>query len=180
VIENTAYDWLMSDFIVQLLTVLNPFRKEDPFTELDCAVLVALAEDGQVRLDPIAGRSKKITIVGDGRVNLETEKIGFQWATKPRSGIGLSATAITNSFIRVSGSLTDPDLDLKPLDAVVSTGAAVATAGLSLLARGFYDRVTAEKKVCKNAIKRAERVVGLAEARKQDKASSDAQASPPR
>jgi hypothetical protein len=48
---------------------------------------------------------------------------------------------------------------VKPLSAVVSTGAAVGTLGLTILSRGIYNRITAERKVC---------VEALAEARKQE------------
>jgi hypothetical protein len=48
---------------------------------------------------------------------------------------------------------------VRPLTAAASTGAAVATFGLTILSRGIYNRITAEKKVCVDA---------LAEARKQE------------
>jgi hypothetical protein len=38
------------------------------------------------------------------------------------------------------------------MQAVASTGAAVATLGISYVAKGMLDRVTAEKKVCKQAL----------------------------
>ena len=36
-----------------------------------------------------------------------------------------------------------------------ATAAAVTTGGLSLLAKGFWDRVTSGKKACKRAMKKA-------------------------
>ena len=44
---------------------------------------------------------------------------------------------------------------MKPLEAVASTGAAVATLGLTVLAKGFYDRITSEKNVCVDALVKA-------------------------
>jgi hypothetical protein len=76
--------------------------------------------------------------------------------TKPRKGIGISASMITNPYIKLGGTLADPSLELKPLEAVTSTGVAVATMGLSLVAKGMFDRVTAEKKVCKHALEEIE------------------------
>jgi len=74
--------------------------------------------------------------------------------TKPRKGIGLSASMITNPYIKLGGTLSSPSIQLKELQAVASTGAAVATLGLSLVAKGMFDRVTAEKKVCKEALEK--------------------------
>jgi hypothetical protein len=141
-----------------VLNALNPFRKDDKETHFECAVLVGSLVDGRARLDPIAMRTDKTTIVGHGKINFSNEKIDFEWATKPRKGIGLSASTITNPYIKVSGRLGDPSLDIKPIQAVTATGVAVATVGLSIVARGFWDRVTAERKVCKRAIKAAERM----------------------
>jgi len=53
--------------------------------------------------------------------------------------------------------LSSPSLDARPMEAMASTGAAVATAGLTLLLRGLYDRLTAEKKVCVKALEVARR-----------------------
>ena len=52
----------------------------------------------------------------------------------------------------------DPVLEVKPLHAATATGAAIATGGLSILARGMWDRITAERKVCKLARKRLEEI----------------------
>jgi hypothetical protein len=60
---------------------------------------------------------------------------------------------ITNPYIKLGGTLSNPSIELKPLEAVTSTGVAVATMGISLVAKGMFDRITAEKKVCKQALK---------------------------
>jgi hypothetical protein len=61
---------------------------------------------------------------------------------------------ITNPYIKLGGTLSEPAVELKPLEAVASTSVAVATLGISLVAKGMYDRVTAEKKVCKEALEK--------------------------
>jgi AsmA protein len=100
----------------------------------------------------MAFQSDKMTLLGHGKVDFRTEKLNLEWITKPRKGIGVSASMLTNPYIRLGGTLSNPALQLKEAEAVVSTGAAVATLGLSLVAKGMYDRVTAEKKVCKKAL----------------------------
>ncbi|HXV76910.1 MAG TPA: AsmA-like C-terminal region-containing protein [Candidatus Polarisedimenticolaceae bacterium] len=157
-IESWRYEFLTTDVLAALLDALNPFRKERRSTEIECAVVVGRLEHGVLRLDPIAARTDRTTVVGEGRVRFDDERIDLDWAAKPRQGIGLSATAITNSYIKVSGRLSDPSIDVKPLRAVANTGAAVATMGLSILARGLWDRVTAERKVCERALEDAARI----------------------
>ena len=152
-LDPTIMDLLVFDILVQVLEILNPFRKDEPFTQMECAVLVARFEDGSATLAPLAMQTDKTTIVGHGRINLQNENLDLSWNAKPRKGIGMSASAITNSYIKIGGTLASPNLEVKPLRAVTTTGAAVATAGLSLLARGMWDRITAEKKVCVTASK---------------------------
>jgi AsmA protein len=100
----------------------------------------------------MALQSNKMTMLGHGRIDLGTEKLNLEWITKPRKGIGISASMITNPYIKLGGTLGKPAIELKPMQAVASTGAAVATLGISYVAKGMLDRVTAEKKVCKQAL----------------------------
>ncbi len=81
-------------------------------------------------------------------------KINLSWTAKPRRGLGLSASSITNQYLKLSGTLSKPRVTVKPLKATATTTAAVGTAGLSLLAKGFWDRFTSTKRVCKNAEKK--------------------------
>jgi len=93
-----------------------------------------------------------MTMLGSGRIDLETEKLNLDWVTKPRKGIGISASMITNPYIKLGGTLGHPTIELKPMQAIASTGAAIATLGISWVAKGMLDRATAEKKVCKKAL----------------------------
>jgi hypothetical protein len=59
---------------------------------------------------------------------------------------------VTNPYIKLGGTLAKPAIELKGAEAVASTGVAVATLGISIVAKGMLDRATAEKKVCKKAL----------------------------
>ena len=100
--------------------------------------------------------SKEVTDYQEGKTDRETEKLNFRWVTKPRKGIGVSASMITNPYIKLGGTLSNPSIELKPLEALTSTGVAIATMGISLVAKGMLDRVTAEKKVCTRALQEIE------------------------
>ncbi|HSN56324.1 MAG TPA: AsmA family protein [Candidatus Sulfomarinibacteraceae bacterium] len=156
VLARSVVDLVAADILVTLLDTLNPFTKSEGNAELECAVIMARVEDGVVKLDPLAIQTDRVTVVGGGTVDLDTEKIRLDWVTKPRKGLGISASAITNSYIRVGGTLAEPNLEAKPVEALATTGVAVATAGISILAKGLLDRVTAEKKVCETALREIE------------------------
>jgi AsmA protein len=134
------------------LTAFNPFAKEQKATELQCAIALMTFKDGLATLDPMVMQSDKMTMLGRGQISFATEKLKFDWVTKPRKGIGLSASMLTNPYIKLGGTLAHPSIELKGAQAVASTGVAVATLGISLVAKGMLDRATAEKKVCKIAL----------------------------
>jgi uncharacterized protein involved in outer membrane biogenesis len=152
VMDNQILDLITADILLTLLTAFNPFAKEDAATELQCAVFLVSLEDGLATLEPMALQSDKMTMLGKGKIDLGTEKLDLEWITKPRKGIGISASMITNPYIKLGGTLSNPSVQMKGMEAVASTGVAVATMGISLVAKGFLDRITAEKKVCKKAL----------------------------
>jgi uncharacterized protein involved in outer membrane biogenesis len=150
--DNQVLDLISADILLTLLNAFNPFAKEDVATELQCAIALFTFEDGLMTLDPMAMQSDKMTMLGKGHIDFGTEKLDLNWITKPRRGIGLSASMITNPYIKLGGTLAKPAIELKGAQAVASTGIAVATMGISLVAKGMLDRATAEKKVCKIAL----------------------------
>ena len=153
-VRRGIFEILSADVFATLLNAINPFRQREELTRLECAVLAATFDAGVMTLEPAAIQTDKLTILGEGTVDFSTEELKLDWVTKPRKGVGLSASAITNSYIRLGGTLMDPNLEIKPLEAVATTGVAVVTMGISLVAKGLFDRVTAEKKVCEKARKK--------------------------
>ncbi len=152
VMDSRVFDMITADILLTILEAFNPFAKEDVATELQCAIALLTIEDGLAKLDPMVMQSNKMTMLGDGKIDLGTEKLNLEWITKPRKGIGISASMLTNPYIKLGGTLAHPAIELKPMQAVASTSVAVATMGISLVAKGMLDRVTAEKKVCKQAL----------------------------
>ncbi len=156
-VDRSVLDLITADILLTILETLNPFAHEQTTTTLECAVVATTFEGGIATLHPMALQTDRMTMLGDGRIDLGTEKLDLEWVTKPRKGLGLSASTITNPYIKLGGTLAKPALEMKPLEAVTSAGIAVATGGLSILGKGLLDRITAERKVCERAIRRAER-----------------------
>ncbi len=163
-IPNTLGDFTSSGLLAGLLDVLNPFRKSSPYTAFECGIAAAELENGKAAVQPIAARTDKMTVLGNGKVDFGTEQIDLSWTIKPRKGVGITPGSIANPYIKLGGTLSAPSIEAKPLEAAASTGAAVATAGLTLLFRGIYDRITAERKVCVHALEKAKKNAAKREA----------------
>jgi hypothetical protein len=151
-VDSSIIDVITADFMLEILKLLNPFAKRSDQTEFQCAVLAMEIENGQARLAPLAVQTDTTTMLGDGRIDLSTEELELDWVTKPRKGLGLSASMITNPYIKLGGTLAKPALQVKEMEAVAATGIGVATLGISFVAKGLLDRVTAENKVCDQAL----------------------------
>ena len=93
----------------------------------------------------------KVTIVAGGKIDLGTEALAFEFNTRPRTGVGVSAGMFTNPFIEVAGTLASPSLTAGK-KAVLSGAAAVLTGGLSLLGQGLLDRAQGSKDLCREVL----------------------------
>jgi len=157
-IDNSVLSLITADVLATLIDTLNPFGEHEPYMQLECGLAHVEFTDGIARLEPLAVQSRKMTLVGNGRVRLSSEELDLKWAAKPRKGVGLSASTVTNRFIKLGGTLSAPSLEIKPIEAITSTGVAVATLGLSVMARGLWERATAERKVCDQGLKQIEKI----------------------
>jgi hypothetical protein len=87
-------------------------------------------------------------IVGGGDIDFNTEQLNIEFNTKPRAGVGISASSIVSPFVKLKGTFASPSIALDKKGALLSGGAAVATGGLSLLVQSIAGRATAEGDQC--------------------------------
>jgi len=142
--RNAGLDQAFGPFLEELFKNINPFSKKETYTRIKCSAAAMTLVDGVLQMDPgFVIRTDKIDIAATGNIDLNTEKINVSFRNVARKGIGLSAAAVVNPFIKVGGTLTNPGIELDPSKALVSGAAAVATSGLSLLASELFERVKA-------------------------------------
>jgi uncharacterized protein involved in outer membrane biogenesis len=150
-VRKGALNVLGSDILNQIGGQLNPFSKQDPYTTLQCTVAQVKIVDGQATIDPVLIQSDKVTVTGQGAVDLRTEALTFDFNTRPRKGIGISPGMFTNPFIQLQGTLAQPRL-ATGAKGVVSGAVAVGTAGVSVVAKGLVDRVVGEADLCPSTL----------------------------
>ncbi|MCZ6894734.1 MAG: AsmA family protein [Gammaproteobacteria bacterium] len=150
-ISNQAAGIAGADLFMKAFDILNPLSKSDNGTVIECAVVNFPVKGGIMSSETGIGISTaKLNILGGGSVDFKTEKIDIGVNPKPREGIGLNLTSLSE-FVRLGGTLAHPKptTDAKgAATAGLKVGAAIATGGLSLLAEGVFDRVSADTDVC--------------------------------
>jgi uncharacterized protein involved in outer membrane biogenesis len=143
------------DVISQLFSKLNPFAKDDPYTELDCMVTRVDLKDGKTTIAPVLLQTKKVTVTADGTVDLDTEALALDFNTRPRSGIGISPGMFTNPFLELRGTLLKPTVGVGA-KGVTSGALAAATAGATVVAKAAVDRLKGEVDMCKKTLEAAQ------------------------
>jgi uncharacterized protein involved in outer membrane biogenesis len=141
------------DLVAELLNSLNPFVKTDPYTNVKCLVVLAKVTNGMVTGKPILVlQTDKLNAFANAEVDLKTEKLDIELNMVPQTGIGIGLSDLVTPYTRVGGTLAQPVMVLDPEGVVIEGGVAVATVGLSILAKRFKERYLSAKDACGKAI----------------------------
>jgi hypothetical protein len=104
-------------------------------------------------------RTDKLNMTAAGTINLSNEKLNVSIETTPRTGIGLSASDLLNPFVSIQGTLNKPYLMLDPANALIQGGAAVATMGMSVVAKSMYKRWLSPRNPCEKLTEDARKLL---------------------
>jgi len=154
--SNRLLERLYGDLLQEILGTINPFRQSDPYTDFECVVVPLQFDDGLLASAPTAFIStNRVRIAASPSVNLKTEKLRVVVRTTPRRALSVSAGELVNPYVQVGGTLAAPRLAVDEAGVLISGGAAVATGGLTILARGLWDRLRTAGNPCKQSSDRA-------------------------
>ena len=156
-LDSYDMDLLLGDLLGEIIDRLNPSTEKSTQSEIECTAGAIHIRDGVVEVTPgLILRNPKLDFVTAGSINLNNETIDLAFSTRSRKGIGISAGRTLTSYVKLGGTLANPRLALNPKGAVVSSGAAIATAGWSILAESMWDRwVLTAGDACKRLLKKA-------------------------
>jgi hypothetical protein len=140
---------LYGDFLTEVLTSINPAQAEQPEVRIDCDGAYLDVEQGKVRTAPaVVLKTERIVVVAAGKVDLATGAIDVAIETTPLRGVGIGLGDVINPLTKLSGTLRKPAIILDPKGAVIEGGAAVATAGLSVVVKNLAKRLLGSRNVC--------------------------------
>jgi len=152
---------LYGDMLSEIISVINPFSKSDSSVYFDCVVVPLEFDEGQLQTQPhVLIRTDKVRIVSESSIDLRSEKIDMQFRTAPRKGITISAGEILNPYVKLVGTLAAPRLAVDQQGMLISGGAAVATGGLSILAKAAWQRMSRSKDPCTETREQSIEVLG--------------------
>jgi uncharacterized protein involved in outer membrane biogenesis len=147
--ENVDLSILETFIFDQIFSVLMPKSDKNLSTKFSCIAARAEIENGLVTTSPaIAFTTDKIAVNTAGTIDLKTEKMNFNFNSTPTNALKINAGELFHPFILISGTLADPKVGVDPGKSVLHGGAAIATMGLSVLAKGMVDRAGALNPLC--------------------------------
>jgi uncharacterized protein involved in outer membrane biogenesis len=135
-----------------ILTMLNPLAKGNTETQLECLAVKFDIKEGIATTDNgIAAVTREMSVIGSGTIDLRTEKINIRIKPNAREGLGLNAGRL-GGMLKLGGTLAAPSPTVDTKSTLVTAGAAIATGGLSFLAKGLLDSSTADANPCVSAL----------------------------
>lgn len=151
--ENVDLSILESFIFDQIFSVLMPKSNERLNTEFSCIAAKAEIENGLVETSPaIAFTTDKIAVTVHGTIDLNTEKMKLNFNSTPTNALQINAGEMFHPYILISGTFSDPKVGVDPGKAALHGGAAIATMGLSVLAKGVLDRAGNINPVCEEML----------------------------
>jgi uncharacterized protein involved in outer membrane biogenesis len=151
-VDNSASGFFSTDIVSQLFGALNPFSEKEPYSNWECTVFALDINSGVAEISSMLAQSEKVTIVGEGGIDLNTEKLNISFNTKQRQGVGISADMFVTPFVQLAGTLAKPRLGLDKKGVLLSGTAAVMTAGASFFVKGVADRASGASDRCAAAL----------------------------
>jgi uncharacterized protein involved in outer membrane biogenesis len=156
VTNNRFIQAIYGDLLQEILTTINPFRQTDPYTDFRCIVVPLKFDDGKVTSAPNGFiNTSKVRMAATTSLDLKSEKLQVAVRTTPERALSISAGELINPYVQVVGTLARPRLAVDETGLLITGGAAVATGGLTILARGIWDRLARSRNPCEDTSARA-------------------------
>ena len=181
-INQNAVKLLGTDLSVGLLQLLNPMKKEEKYTKINCFAGGFDINDGLAQSSALVLDTSQVRVFGFGKINLKTEEIDLSLKPTPQKGVGINGLAklslslgeLTKS-LKLKGTLSKPSLSIDPTGSIITLGKAIGGVALfgpfgvaAILANGQFG----DKNPCVAIIEAAEKEFKKSEAEKSQEKKS--------
>ena len=125
------------EVLERVLDTLNPFRRVDPSTEVQCVVARLAVQNGVAHAErTIAAETSRLALSASGTIDFAHETLDLLVKPRARKLSALPSVELAE-VVRVSGPIRSPSVRLDTIGAAktaLTIGGAIATGGWSLLA----------------------------------------------
>jgi hypothetical protein len=128
--NNTYIDMLGADVGSSLGKLLDTSSEKD-YTELNCFVCRFDIKQGLADSTVLVVDTKATSLIGDGEIDLKTEKLNLAMRSYPKRGFGISGLGKLSLSIgefakplKLGGTLTNPAFVMDPSQTIITVGKA--------------------------------------------------------
>jgi len=147
--QNVDLSLLDAYLLDKIFSFIMPKSDRIRAANFSCIAAIADISDGVMQTDPaLAFNSEKMVLVAKGTLDLKTEALNINFNATPTKVLKINATEVFQPYLVITGTLASPEVGVDPGRAVIAGGAAIATLGTSVLAKGLYDRLGHAVPVC--------------------------------
>jgi len=131
-VDNKYIDMVGGNLSSSLFRLLNPFRKKTQYTSINCFVSGFNIKDGIASTTAVALNTDHMVVVGEGEIDLKTERLNVSLKPVPKEGIGTRVTGKLNVSLdeltrpfKLGGTLAHPSLAVDPTQTAIAFGKAI-------------------------------------------------------
>jgi hypothetical protein len=157
-IKNKYINLLGGDLSSSAFRLLNPVGKKEEYTEFNCLVNRFDIKDGIADCTVLAFDTNRMSVIGEGNIDLRTEKLDISFAPRPKEGLGNKGTGKVSFNLselakpfKLSGTLASPSLAVDSTKAAISIGKGIgsyALLGPMGVAAAFLGSSSTEENLC--------------------------------
>lgn len=177
-INQNAVKLLGSDLSSGLLQLLNPLKKEEKYTKINCFAGGFDIKNGLAQSSALVLDTSQVRVFGNGKIDFKTEEIDLLFNPIPQKGVGITGLAKLSLSLgeltkplKFRGTLSKPSLSIDPTGSIITLGKAVGGVALfgpfgvaAILANGQFGN----KNQCVAVIEAAEKEYQKSEAEKSE------------
>ncbi|MFC1868385.1 AsmA family protein [Thermodesulfobacteriota bacterium] len=131
-INNKYIDLLGGDIGSSVLRLLNPAKEKKDYTAIKCMVSRFDIHKGLADSTALVFDTERMSVVGEGDIDLNTEKLNLSIKPLPKEGVGgfsLSLGELAKPF-KLGGTLAEPSLGIDSTQAAIALGKTIGGVAL--------------------------------------------------
>jgi uncharacterized protein involved in outer membrane biogenesis len=136
-VDLKAIELLGTDLSSGLLQLLNPLKKEENYTQINCFAGGFDFKNGLAQSSALVLDTPQVSVLGYGKIDLKTEEIDLSLKPSPKKGVGINGLAkFSMSFgeltktLKLKGTLSNPSLSMDPTGSIITLGKAIGGVAL--------------------------------------------------
>ena len=160
--DSRYAETIFGDLRASFTKLFNPLAEKEEYATLNCLVNHFEITDGLAESQVLVIDTNRMTVVGDGDINLKTETLDIGITPEPKEGLGAENVGKVNVSLsefskpfRLQGTLANPSLGIDPTKTALTFGKAlggIALFGPAGLATTFVSGKFGEDHPCTQSL----------------------------